>query len=343
MPKAKTKSSAGNRSNNHQDRDQVMRWYREMLLQRRFEEKSNEMYMKQKIRGFLHLYIGQEAISSGIESAIRKDDQIITAYRDHGFAITRGLSPDKVMAEMFGKIGGSSKGRGGSMHMFSKEHNLFGGHGIVGAHIPLGAGIAFANKYKGQDNLCVCLMGDGAIRQGSFHEALNLAMTWTLPVIYIIENNRYAMGTSVERTSNVTDLYKLACGFDMPSWQIDAMDVFEVHEQVGKAVAHVRSGKGPVLLEALTYRYKGHSMSDPAKYRTKDELEHYKDEDPIIKLKHHIVNNKMATNADLDSIENEIAEIVAKSVEFAENSPFPQPGDLYEDVYHDRDYPFLRE
>lgn len=339
MAKAKTKTPAKAKYS----KDQLMHWYEEMLLQRKFEEKANEMYMKQKIRGFLHLYIGQEAVSSGIEAAIRKDDQIITAYRDHGFALTRGVSADAVMAEMYGKVGGSSKGKGGSMHMFSKEHNLLGGHGIVGAHIPLGAGIAFANKYKKQDNLCVCLMGDGAVRQGAWHEALNLAMTWNLPVLYIIENNQYAMGTSVKRTSNVTELYKLGCAFDMPSKRVNGMDVFEMYEEVNKAAKHIRAGKGPVLLEALTYRYKGHSMSDPAKYRTKEELADYKDDDPIIKVKHYIVENQVATDEELDAIDARVKEVVAASVEFAENSPLPQPEDVYEDVYHDPNYPFIRE
>lgn len=321
----------------------LMHWFEEMLLQRRFEEKSSEMYMKQKIKGFCHLYIGQEAVSSGIEAAIRKDDQLITAYRDHGPALTRGISPNQVMAEMYGKVTGSSKGKGGSMHMFSKEHNMLGGHGIVGGQIPLGAGIAFANKYRDEDKLCVCLMGDGAVRQGAFHEAFNLAMTWKLPVLYVIENNQYAMGTSVERTSNVTELYKLGLSYEMPAWAVDGMSVMSVYEETKKAVEHIRAGKGPVLLEMKTYRYKGHSMSDPAKYRTKDELKQYKDDDPILDIKHYILEHKIATSEELDAIDKRLKQVVADSVTFAEESPWPDPADIYKDVYVQEDYPFITE
>lgn len=320
-----------------------MHWYEEMLLQRRFEEKANQAYMKQKIRGFLHLYIGQEAVSSGIEAAIRKDDYLITAYRDHGPALTRGISANAVMAEMYGKQTGCSKGKGGSMHMFSKEHNMLGGHGIVGAQIPLGAGIAFGIKYRKEDKVCICMMGDGAVRQGAFHEALNLAMTWTLPVIYIIENNEYAMGTSVERTSNVTDLYKLGCAYEMPSRQVDGMDVMQVYEAMNEAVAHVRGGNGPMLLEMKTYRYKGHSMSDPAKYRTKEELQHYKNEDPILHLKAYLKEHDVCTEDELKVIDAKIKEIVTASIEFAEQSPYPDPSELYEDVYMQKDYPYISE
>ena len=321
-----------------------MHWYEEMLLQRRFEEKANQMYLKQKIGGFCHLYIGQEACSTGLESAITKDDYVITAYRDHGLALTRGISADAVMAEMYGKRTGSSKGKGGSMHMFSKEHNMLGGHGIVGAHIPLGAGIAFASKYRGEDKICACLFGDGAARQGALHEAFNLAMLWKLPVLYIVENNEYAMGTSVERTSNVTDIYKIACAYDMPAWQVDGMSVFEVYENCKKAVEMVRTpDHGPVFLEFKTYRYKGHSMSDPGKYRTKEELQEYKDDDPIIDLKNYILKHKVATEEELKAIDDKVKEISTKSVEFAENSPYPTPDELYEDVYITPDYPFVRQ
>lgn len=324
--------------------DLLMHWYEEMLLQRRFEEKSSQMYMQQKIKGFLHLYIGQEAVSSGIEAAIRKDDQIITAYRDHGLALTRGIHPNQVMAEMYGKVGGCSKGKGGSMHMFSKEHNMLGGHGIVGGQIPLGAGIAFANKYREQDNICVCLFGDGAARQGSLHEAFNLAMTWKLPVLYIVENNEYAMGTSVERTSNVTELHKLGLSYEMPSWQVDGMSVFEVYENVKKAVDLIRQpDHGPILLEVKTYRYKGHSMSDPGKYRTKEELNQYKSEDPIIDLKAYILEHEIATEETLKEIDVKVKAIVAESVVFAENSPYPAPEELYEDVYITPNYPFIQQ
>ncbi len=322
----------------------LMHWYEEMLLQRRFEEKSSQMYMQQKIKGFCHLYIGQEAVSSGLEAAIRKDDQVITAYRDHGLALTRGISANQVMAEMYGKATGCSKGKGGSMHMFSKEHNMLGGHGIVGGQIPLGAGVAFANKYRKEDKICVCIFGDGAIRQGAFHEAFNLAMTWRLPVLYMVENNEYAMGTSVERTSNVTELYKLACAYEMPAWQVDGMSVFEMYENAKKAADLVRTpGHGPVFLEIKTYRYKGHSMSDPAKYRTKEELEQYKKEDPIIDLKAYLKKHAIATEEEMKEIDTRIKALVAESVVFAENSPYPAPEELYEDVYITPNYPFIQQ
>lgn len=339
MAKASTKTQ----KKNVYPAEQVLPWYEEMLLQRRFEEKSSQMYMQQKIKGFCHLYIGQEAVSTGIEAAIRKEDQLITAYRDHGLALTRGITPNEVMAEMYGKATGCSKGKGGSMHMFSKEHNMLGGHGIVGGQIPLGAGIAFANKYNGNDNICVCLFGDGAARQGALHEAFNLAMLWKLPVIYIVENNEYAMGTSVERSSNVTELWKLGLSYEMPAWQVNGMDVFEVYEQMKIAAEKVRTpGHGPVLLEVKTYRYKGHSMSDPQKYRTREELESKKGEDPIIGLKAYILENKFATEKELKAIDAKVKAIVDESVKFAEESPYPDPSALYEDVYHVPDYPYIQ-
>ena len=258
MATTKTKSSKKKAS---YDKDLLLHWFEQMLLVRKFEEKASQLYMQQKFRGFCHLYIGQEAVATGMESAIRPDDYVITAYRDHGGALIRGVSPNACMAELYGKATGCSKGKGGSMHFFSKEHNFLGGHGIVGGQIPLGAGIAFAAKYQGTDRVCVCLMGDGATRQGSFHEAFNLAMLWKLPVIFVIENNNYAMGTSVERTSNVTELYKLGLSYDMPSKPVDGMNVFEVYEEMKTAVEHVRKN-GPMLIEMKTYRYKGHSMSD---------------------------------------------------------------------------------
>ncbi|MEO0581477.1 MAG: pyruvate dehydrogenase (acetyl-transferring) E1 component subunit alpha, partial [Bacteroidota bacterium] len=263
MPGTKTKSAKKT-----YDKELLLEWFEQMMLIRKFEERASQLYMQQKFRGFLHLYIGQEAVAVGIESAIRDDDYVITAYRDHGGALARGVDANACMAELFGKATGCSKGKGGSMHFFSKEKNFLGGHGIVGGQIPLGAGIAFAAKYQGTDKLCVCMMGDGAVRQGAFHETMNLAMLWKLPVIFIIENNNYAMGTSVERTSNVTDLYKLGLSYDMPSKPVNGMDVVTVYEEMQEVVEHVRSGKGPYLLEMKTYRYKGHSMSDPAKYRT---------------------------------------------------------------------------
>ncbi|RMG18855.1 MAG: pyruvate dehydrogenase (acetyl-transferring) E1 component subunit alpha [Bacteroidetes bacterium] len=323
-------------------KEQVQKWFEDMMLMRRFEERASQLYMQQKFRGFCHLYIGQEAVAAGLETAIRPDDQVITAYRDHGPALARGISANACMAELYGKATGCSKGKGGSMHFFSKEHNFLGGHGIVGGQIPLGAGVAFANKYRGQDNICVCMMGDGAVRQGVFHEALNMAMTWKLPVLYIIENNRYAMGTSVERTSNVTDLYKLGRSYDMPSKPIDGMDVIDVYEELLPIVEHVRSGKGPYLVEMKTYRYKGHSMSDPAKYRTREELNKYRGRDPLANIKLYMHEHQLFTDEEIKEMEKRIKDIVEESVKFAEESPFPDLSALYEDVYVG-EYPFLMD
>ncbi|MFN0201693.1 MAG: pyruvate dehydrogenase (acetyl-transferring) E1 component subunit alpha [Bacteroidia bacterium] len=323
-------------------KEQVLHWYKDMLTTRRFEQAALQNYGPGKIRGFLHVYIGQEAVGAGIESAIRKTDYVITAYRDHGNGLSRGMDMNMCMAELYGKVTGSSKGNGGSMHFFSKEHRFLGGHGIVGGQIPLGAGIAFACKYNDTDDLCVCLMGDGAVRQGAFHEAFNMAMTWKLPVLYICENNMYAMGTSVERTSNVTDIHLMAEGYLMPHWAVDGMDVKEVHEQVSKAVEHIRAGNGPVFLEIKTYRYQGHSVSDAAKYRTKEELEKYKSDDAIAGIKHYALENNIATDEEFQVIEGEIVAAVAEAVTFAETSPLPEPSQLYEYVYKG-DYPFIMD
>lgn len=323
-------------------KDQLLTWFEQMLLIRKFEERASQLYMQQKFRGFCHLYIGQEAVAVGIESAIRPDDYVITAYRDHGGALARGVDANACMAELYGKRTGTSKGKGGSMHFFSKEHNFLGGHGIVGGQIPLGAGIAFGAKYQDTDKLCVCLMGDGAVRQGALHEAFNLAMLWELPVIFVIENNNYAMGTSVERTSNVTELHKLGLSYDMPSVAIDGMDVVTVHEQMQPVVEHVRSGKGPYLVEMKTYRYKGHSMSDPMKYRTREELNKYRDRDPIANLKLYIDEHTDGFQKELDDISAKIKEIVDASVIFAEESPYPDPSELYDDVYVG-EYPYIME
>lgn len=318
-------------------------WYEQMYLMRRFEEKAGQLYGMQKIKGFCHLYIGQEAIMAGAMTTLRKEDPMITAYRDHAHALAKGVSANEVMAELYGKITGCSKGKGGSMHMFSKEHYFFGGHGIVGGQIPLGAGIGFAEKYRGTDNVCVCYMGDGAIRQGAFHEALNMAMTWKLPVIFIIENNNYAMGTSVERTSNVTDLYKLGQAFNMPSFPVDGMSPEAVHEAMESAVDRARKGEGPTLLEMNTYRYKGHSMSDPAKYRSKEEVEEYKSKDPIDHCRSMILKNKWLTEEQIEAINKGVNDIVEASVKFAEESPYPDPSELYKDVYVQEDYPYIME
>lgn len=312
-----------------------------MLLMRKFEEKAGQLYGMQKIKGFCHLYIGQEAVVAGAMSVLRPEDAMITAYRDHAHAIAKGIPPKAVMAELYGKETGCSKGKGGSMHMFSKEHRFFGGHGIVGGQIPLGAGIAFAEKYRGSDLVCVCYMGDGAVRQGAFHETMNMAMLWKLPVIFVVENNNYAMGTSVERTSNVHELYKLALAYDMPSKPVDGMVVEDVHAAMQEAVDRARKGDGPTLLEIKTYRYKGHSMSDPAKYRTKEEVEHYKALDPVEHVLNSIIKNKYATTEELEAINNKIKAIVDAAVQFAEDSKYPDPSELYKDVYVQTDYPYI--
>ncbi|MEP0985922.1 pyruvate dehydrogenase (acetyl-transferring) E1 component subunit alpha [Ekhidna sp.] len=322
-------------------KDQYMEWFRSMQLMRRFEEKAGQLYGQQKIRGFCHLYIGQEACASGAVSALEKDDKWITAYRDHGHPLALGTDPGRIMAELFGKATGVSKGKGGSMHMFDKEVNFMGGHGIVGAQIPMGAGIGFAEQYKGTKSLCICYMGDGAVRQGALHEAFNMAMTMKMPVIFVVENNGYAMGTSVQRTSNVTELHTLAEAYDMPSEPVDAMKVEDVHHAVARAAERARKGNGPTFLEFRTYRFKGHSMSDPAKYRTKEELEEYKKQDPIEQVKQTILKKKWATEDELKEIDNEIKKEVAKAVEFAEESPWPEASEAYTDNYVENDYPFV--
>jgi pyruvate dehydrogenase E1 component alpha subunit len=317
-------------------------WFKLMYLCRKFEEKSAQMYGQNKIRGFCHLYSGQEAIIAGMKSAMKKDDRVITAYRDHAHAIACGISPNAVMAELFGRIDGCSKGKGGSMHMFSKEHNFFGGHGIVGGQIPLGAGIALADQYNGKDNVTYCFIGDGAVRQGALHETFNMAMLWKLPVVFIIENNNYAMGTSVERTTNVLDLSKIGLSYEMPSKQVDGMSPEAVHDAIAEGAVRARKGEGPTLLELKTYRYRGHSMSDPAKYRTKEEVEAYRAIDPVEVIKNLIIAKKYLKESDIEAIIEETDQIVEDSVVFADNSPFPDVDELYKDVYV-TDYPFITE
>ena len=313
-----------------------------MQLIRQFELKAEEMYkMAGKIRGFFHAYIGQEAIAAGCLTATKPEDPFITAYRDHGLGLAKGMSADECMAELYGKATGCSKGKGGSMHFFSAEHHFFGGHGIVGAQIGTGAGLAFAEKYKGTDNVAVVFFGDGAARQGMLHESFNLAMLWKLPVIFICENNNYAMGTSIERTSNVIDIYKLADAYEMPADKIDGMTPEAVHEGVSRAVKRAREGDGPTLLELKTYRYKGHSISDPQKYRSKEEVDEYKDQDPIVKVKNTILANGFGSEADLQEINDRIEAIVEQSVKFAEESPWPDDSEVYKDVYIDQNYPFI--
>ena len=336
--KAKTK-----KSKDAFDKNTYLNWYEIMLRIRRFEERTLMMYGENKIRGFLHVYIGQEAVAAGLISALNKEDAIITAYRQHGIALARGMSSDSCMAELFGKATGCNKGKGGSMHFFSKEHRYFGGNGIVGAQIPIGTGIALAEKYKKTGNICVTMFGDGAARQGALHESFNMAMTWKLPVVYLCENNHYAMGTSVERTSNVQDIYKLGLGYDMPSESVDGMSPEAVHVALDKAARHARSGKGPYFLEIKTYRYRGHSVSDPAKYRSKIELESYKSQDPVKQTEAHIIDSKIATDKELSVIKDMIKKEIDAAVKFAEESPYPDPSALYEDNYVQEDYPYIKD
>jgi pyruvate dehydrogenase E1 component alpha subunit len=317
-------------------------WYELMQLIRQFELKAEEMYkMAGKIRGFFHAYVGQEAIAAGCMTATRHEDPFITAYRDHGLALAKGTSANACMAELYGKATGCAKGKGGSMHFFDTKNFFFGGHGIVGAQIGTGAGLAFAEQYRGTDNVCLTYFGDGAARQGMLHETFNLAMTWKLPVIFICENNNYAMGTSVERTSNVRDIYKLADAYEMPADMVDGMSAEAVHDAVARAVKRAREGGGPTLLEMKTYRYKGHSISDPQKYRTKEEVDEYKGQDPLIKVTATILENSFATQEELDAIDARINTVVEESVKFAEESPWPDDSEVLKDVYIDQEYPFI--
>jgi len=313
-----------------------------MLLIRQFELMAEEKYkMEGKIRGFFHAYVGQEAIAAGCMTATKPDDPFITAYRDHGLALSKGVSANACMAELYGKATGAAKGKGGSMHFFGVDVKFFGGHGIVGAQIGTGAGLAFAEKYKGTDNVCLTFFGDGAARQGMLHETFNLAMLWKLPVVFICENNNYAMGTSVERTSNVVDIYKLADAYEMPADSIDGMSPEAVHEAVARAVKRARQGDGPTLLEIKTYRYKGHSISDPQKYRTKEEVDEYKQRDPVQTVLETILGKKFATPEEIDAINKRVNDTVAGSVKFAEESPWPDDSEVLKDIYIDQHYPFI--
>ena len=324
-------------------KETYLRWYEQMQLMRKFEDKAGQLYGQQKIKGFCHLYIGQEACVAGAVSALEPGDKYITAYRDHAHPLALGTSPNAVMAELYAKATGCSKGKGGSMHMFDKKVGFMGGHGIVGGQIPMGAGIAFAEKYNKTGKICICYMGDGAVRQGALHEAFNMAMLWKLPVIFVVENNGYAMGTSVQRTSNVTDLYKLGLSYDMPSESVNAMQIEDVHHAVARAAERARAGEGPTFLEFRTYRYKGHSMSDPAKYRTKEELEEKRAYDSIEAVRHTILENQMATEDELTVIDERIKGEVQAAVDFAETSPYPTPDELFKDVYVQADYPYIRD
>jgi len=316
-------------------------WYELMLLLRRFEEKVGQLYGMQKIRGFCHLYIGQEAVAAGCMTATNPDDKFITAYRDHALAVAKGVSAKSCMAELYGKATGCSKGKGGSMHFFGVDVGFFGGHGIVGAQIGTGAGLAFAERYRGTNNAVLCFFGDGAARQGMLHETFNMAMLWKLPVVFICENNNYAMGTSVARTTNVLDIYKIADGYEMPADSVDGMSPENVHDAVLKAVNRAREKGGPTLLEIKTYRYKGHSMSDPQKYRTKEELEEYKERDPIDHVLAVLKKEHKVTDEVITAIDERVKAEVEECVKFAEESPWPADDELLKDVYAQQDYPFI--
>ena len=321
--------------------EKVLDMYQNMLLQRRFEQRANQMYGKQKIGGFLHLYIGQEAVSAGTAAAIEiGKDSVITAYRDHGIALALGMSADECMAELFGKTDGCSKGKGGSMHFFSREKRLFGGHGIVGAHVPVGGGIAFAHKYKGDGGVCLAFYGDGAVGQGGIHEAMNLASLLKLTIIFIIENNEYAMGTATHRAFGHTEFTHLSVGYDIPASQVDGMDALSVCKALQDHIAMAREFQ-PSLLEIKTYRYLGHSVSDPQKYRTKEELDQKKEDEPIIRMKAYVIDEGLADNDALDLVDTSVKKEVKAAVDIAENSETPDLEKIFENVYEENDYPFL--
>ena len=323
-------------------KETYLSWYENMLFWRKFEDKLAQVYIQQKVRGFLHLFNGQEAVLAGSLHAMDlTKDKMITAYRNHVQPIGMGVDPRRVMAELYGKATGTSQGLGGSMHIFSKEHNFFGGHGIVGGQIPLGAGLAFADKYFKRDAVTLTFFGDGAARQGSLHETFNMAMTMKLPVVFCVENNGYAMGTSVERTANHTDIYKLGLGYEMPSFQVDAMNPVSVAKAMDEAITRARKGDGPTFLELKTYRFRGHSMSDAQHYRTKEEVEEYRKIDPITQVLDVIMEKKYATQDEINAIDKKVKDLVSECERFAEESPYPDKNVMYDIVYEQEDYPFL--
>jgi pyruvate dehydrogenase E1 component alpha subunit len=340
---AKSKSSSKNENREARtsapppykaDKDELVRFYRDMLLIRRFEERAGQMYGMGLIGGFCHLYIGQEAVVVGVKSAMTDVDSIITAYRDHGHILAVGTDPKAVMAELTGRSGGVSKGKGGSMHMFDKENRFYGGHGIVGATAPLGAGIAFAHKYRGDGGVSLTFFGDGAANQGQVYETFNMAELWQLPVVFVIENNQYAMGTSVERSSSETHFHRRGASFRIPGYEVDGMDVLAVRSAAEDAIEWVRDGNGPIILEMKTYRYRGHSMSDPAKYRTRDEVQKMRAErDPIDHLGETLIEAGAASQDDLKAMDKEIKKIVSDAADFAQESPEPDPDELFTEVY----------
>jgi pyruvate dehydrogenase E1 component alpha subunit len=314
-------------------------WFRKMFFIRCFEERSEELYARGKIGGFLHLYIGEEAIAVGALSALEPEDDVVTHYRDHGYALARGVEPERLMAELFGKATGVSHGKGGSMHFADVRRHLWGGYAIVGAHIPIAVGMGFAAKYQKQKQIVACFFGDGATNAGVFFEALNIAALWKIPLIAIVENNRYGMGTAVERASAVSDLYKKAAAFEIPSVQIDGNDVELVRNTVREMATSARNGAGPQFIEAITYRFRGHSMGDPQRYRSRDEVEHSKTQDPITRLQERILNEQLGNEAELNNIRREVQEVVDLAIEFAETSPVPEPAELFRNITaEDRTY-----
>src|ERR1700719_1326700 len=317
------------------DKEQELKAYRDMLLIRRFEEKAGQMYGMGLIGGFCHLYIGQEAVVVGMQMTLKPGDKVITGYRDHGHMLATGMDPKGVMAELTGRAHGYSKGKGGSMHMFSVANGFYGGHGIVAAQVSLGTGLAFANRYRGTDNVSLTYLGDGAANQGQVYESFNMAELWKLPVVYVIENNRYAMGTAVTRASAQTDFSKRGLSFNIPGEKIDGMDVRAVKAAADRAVKWCRDGNGPIILEMMTYRYRGHSMSDPAKYRTREEVEKVRTEhDPIEQVRKRLLDKKWASEDDLKKIDAAVRSMVNEASEFATHDPEPDPAELYADVYH---------
>ena len=317
-------------------RAQVLEMHYKMALLRRFEEKSAEEYTRGKIGGFMHLYIGQEAVGVGCISTLRKSDKVLASYREHGHALAKGMSPNEVMAELFGKIGGCSKGKGGSMHMWSNEYGLLGGNGIVAAQLPIATGVALASQYQGSDDVTMCFFGDGAVDEGAFHESLNLASLWKLPVIYICENNQYSMGMAVEKAWAVSSLLPRAAAHNIPAEQVDGMSVIQVYEAAQRAVDHARSNKGPILLEVKTYRFRGHSMTDPAYYRTREEEKEWRTtRDPIGIFEKELLDSSLCTQADFDENDARATQVAEEAAEFAENSPFPEPEELYADIMVD--------
>ncbi|HYM31569.1 MAG TPA: pyruvate dehydrogenase (acetyl-transferring) E1 component subunit alpha [Candidatus Cybelea sp.] len=334
MPKAARRAGLAPAKETAPAPEELLRYYRDMLLIRRFEEKAGQMYGMGLIGGFCHLYIGQEAVVVGMQAALSEGDSVITSYRDHGHMLACGMDPRGVMAELTGRSGGYSKGKGGSMHMFSREKHFYGGHGIVGAQVPLGTGLAFAARYNGTDRVTACYFGDGSANQGQVYESFNMAELWKLPVVYVIENNQYAMGTSVKRSSATVELHRRGESFAIPGKPVDGMDVVAVREAADEAVAWCRSGKGPTILEMKTYRYRGHSMSDPAKYRSKEEVNRMRAEhDPIDQMRKRLLDGGGASEDRLKDIDREVKAVVSDAAEFAQDSPEPDAAELWTDVY----------